>query len=328
MEMEFKDNSRRRTLVLVVGVLLALGAGAAAFMLSSQGTDEPVAVIPTNDIVVAAELIPARTAIGLTQVQVRSVPIDDTNAAAFTDRNAVVDQVTAIDILPLQPITRNMLASGSTLGTVPILKPTETIAPDSPVLRAVSLTIPANRAVAGLVAEGQRVDVIATLGASVTDLPLNLTATGGGGGQDPEAPPQLRLDISTKLAWTDVEVIKHDAGSDLYVFRVDLSQAEEIAHAQSYGAEFTMALRPDEDTRDIDRSFYGTTTARIFDRFNFPMPEVIGADTYPQPTPFPTPYPAEPYLTAAPEPSLAPGDAIIEIPIDTDPELIEPTPEP
>ena len=49
MEMEFKDNSRRRTLVLVVGVLLALGAGAAAFMLSSQGTDEPTETIPLRD---------------------------------------------------------------------------------------------------------------------------------------------------------------------------------------------------------------------------------------------------------------------------------------
>ena len=36
MEMEFKDSSRRRTLVLTVGVLLALVAGAGVFYLSSQ----------------------------------------------------------------------------------------------------------------------------------------------------------------------------------------------------------------------------------------------------------------------------------------------------
>ena len=85
MEMEFKDNSRRRTLVLVVGVLLALGAGAAAFMLSSQGTDDPETVFPTKDVVVAADPIAARSTIGLNQLSTRSVPFDDTNAAAFTD---------------------------------------------------------------------------------------------------------------------------------------------------------------------------------------------------------------------------------------------------
>ena len=64
MEMEFKDNSRRRTLVLVVGVLLALGAGAAAFMLSSQGTEDPDVTLVTHDIVVAARPIGARESYG------------------------------------------------------------------------------------------------------------------------------------------------------------------------------------------------------------------------------------------------------------------------
>ncbi len=90
MEMEFKDNSRRRTLVLVIGVLLALAAGAAAFMLSSQGQEEPEAAFPTREVVVAAEAIPARATIDSLQLALRPVPVDDTTAAAFTDRDEVV----------------------------------------------------------------------------------------------------------------------------------------------------------------------------------------------------------------------------------------------
>ena len=96
MEMEFKDNSRRRTLVLVVGVLLALGAGAAAFMLSSQGQDEPEEVFPTRQVVVAGDFIPARENIGLDMVTLREVQLDDSNAGAFTDVNEVAGSVAAI----------------------------------------------------------------------------------------------------------------------------------------------------------------------------------------------------------------------------------------
>ena len=113
MEMEFKDSSRRRTLVLVVGVLLALAAGAAAFMLSSQGNEEPEAAFPTRDVVVAAEPIPARDddrwpeaghPAGAHRRHERHRPSPTGSRSS--------NQVAAIPILQFQPITPNMLASG------------------------------------------------------------------------------------------------------------------------------------------------------------------------------------------------------------------------
>ena len=62
MEMEFKDSSRRRTLVLIVGVLLALVAGAGVFYLTARAAaagNEPPA-LPTREIVVAASRPPCR----------------------------------------------------------------------------------------------------------------------------------------------------------------------------------------------------------------------------------------------------------------------------
>ena len=317
MEMEFKDNSRRRTLVLVVGVLLAILAGAAAFSLSSQSTDDSATVFPTREIVVAANAITARQTIDTLDLTIRAVPVDDTNLGAFTDRDEVVNQVAAIDILALQPITPNMLASGTTIGSVRILKPTETVSPNSPILRAVSLSVPADRAVGGLIAAGQRVDLLATM-TIAADLPID-PITGEAAATDPETgePFTYISGSSTKLMWLDVEILVHDPDSSSYIFRMDLQTAEEVAHVQNAGATFTMVLRPDEDTRDVDRSSFGETTDRLLLRYNFAIPESIDGVLYPQPVAFPSPFPNEPYLSPPPLPSPSPESDLIEIPLES-----------
>jgi len=330
MEMEFKDNSRRRTLVLVVGVLLALGAGAAAFMLSSQGTDEPVDTIPVQDVVVAALPIGARDTIAPNQITLRPVPRDATNEQAFTDPTLVVNQIAAIPILPNQPITPNMLTSAVGVGQVDILDADETVAPDSPVWRAVSLVVPAERAVGGLIGDQQRIDVLATLPFPV-NVPLDPET--GQPAVDPETgePIAFTTGSSTKPMWLDVKVISRPEGNpDLYILRMDMQQAEEVALAQSLGAQFSLVLRPALDTRDLDRSAYGETQDRLLTRYNFPIPETIDGLTYPQPAAFPSPFPNEPYLDLTAPESPAPDDALIEIPLDTDTTDLAPdsTPQP
>jgi Flp pilus assembly protein CpaB len=317
MEMEFKDNSRRRTLVLVVGVLLALGAGAAAFMLSSQGTDEPAEAIPFRDVVVATGIIDARATIQQDQIITRSVPLDATNETAFNNTLDVAGKIAAIPIYENQPITPNMLAQATGVGQVDILKPNETVAPDSPYWRAVSLTVPPERAVGGLIAVDQRVDVIATMPfVALNDL---VDPDTGEPITDPETgePVAYTGGSSTKPMWLDVEIIGRPEGNpELYILRMDLQQAEEVALAQNVGAQFALVLRPAVDTRDVDRSFYGETQDRVMSRYNFAIPEVIDALEYPQPAAYPSPFPAEEYLEFEPEPSPTPEGALIEIPVD------------
>ncbi len=317
MEMEFKDNSRRRTLVLVVGVLLALGAGAAAFMLSSQGQDEPETVFPTREVVVPADFIPARETIGLDNLVKREIQVDESNAGAFTDPNEVAGSVAAISILANQPITPYMLAQAQSRGSLSILDPDETIAPDSPVLRAVSLIVPPDRAVGGFITTNDRVDIIATFPMQVS-LPVD-PETGAVTATDPETgePFAYAAGSSTKLMWLDVKVItRPEEAGDTYIIRTDLQTAEEIAHAQNQGAQFTMALRPQPDIRDVDRSNYGETTDTLVTRYNFRIPETIDGTVYPQPIAFPSPFPAEPYLDLTAAASPSPDPAQIEIDVD------------
>ena len=316
MEMEFKDSSRRRTLVLVIGVLLAIAAGAAAFMLSSQGSKQPEVAFETRDVVVATQLIPARKTIEDTDVVIRPVPKDETNASAFTSRDEVVGTVAAIDIQQSQFITSNMLAGGSGIGAVAILKPNETVAPDSPYLRAVSLTVPPERAVGGYVADGQRVDIIATMDVLAEGaLALPSPDASGEPLTDPETGALVAYTdgMTSKLTWSDVEVLLHPADTQSYILRTDLHTAEEIAQAQTMGAQFTLVLRPEEDTRDIDRSTYGETVDSMFTRYNFRLPQKIDGLTYGQPGAYSTPFPNEPYLTPAPLASPSPASAPVSV---------------
>jgi hypothetical protein len=190
------------------------------------------------------------------------------------------------------------------------------VAPDSPVLRAVSLTVPAERAVGGLIAAGQRVDLIATVPVAVS-LPIDETT--GATAVNPETgePFTFAEGSSTKVMWLDAEILVRNPDSDLYILRTDLQTAEEIAHAQNQGAQFTMVLRPATDTRDVDRSSYGETTDTLVTRYNFRVPESIDGLTYEQPIAFPSPFPAEPYLSPAPLPSPSPESALIEVPVES-----------
>ena len=140
MEMEFRDNRGRG--IIVVGLILAVVAGGSAFFLISRAQQEASSgSVQTAPIVVAVRQIPARKPIEAGDVQLRQVPIDPTNAnGVFTDVTKVIGLIPGVNILTGQPIYTNLLASRTQGGQFSILQPGETLAPDSPLWRAVSLT--------------------------------------------------------------------------------------------------------------------------------------------------------------------------------------------
>jgi len=95
-------------------------------------------------------------------------------------------------------------------------------------------------------------------------------------------------------------VILGKAGS-FYVLRAPVDVAEEISHLQASGTgTFSLALRPDVDTRQVDASELGTTTNEVIVRYGLPIPVVFPPVEGPVPTPIPTPL-------ATPAPSASAG---------------------
>ena len=165
----------------------------------------------TTPVVVAARQIAARKPIEAGDVAVREVPLDPTNAnGTFSDVTRVIGLIPGVTILAGQPIYTNLLASQVRGGEFSILEPGETLAPDSPLWRAVSLTIPDERAVAGEVSPGDHVDIFLTVTVLV---PQDLLDKG-----------QIYSDKSTKVVYQDIEVLAKT--SSMYVVKVPLASAE------------------------------------------------------------------------------------------------------
>src|SRR5262249_14770714 len=174
MEMEFVPLRRRSRLIILVGVVLAIGAGASAFVLLKQAeSDSTRANTPRVNVVVAAHAIPARKTIDGGDVVVKQLPADSVpTGSGFSDTKAAIGKVAAVTILEGQPITANLFASATGIGGVAVLGPDETVTASSPVWRAVALNVPDDRALGGLLMPGQSVDVFVTVPVSV---PADLT---------------------------------------------------------------------------------------------------------------------------------------------------------
>lgn len=298
MEMEYKDPSKRGRWIVLVGVILAVAAGGAAFYLINNAQQQAgQSGLKMTSAVVAVRPIPARKPIEAEDVILRAdIPLDGTNAAGVvTDPAQVVGRILAVDLQPGQLVTTNLLASTTAGGQFSILKPDETVAPESEAWRAVSLTVPDERAVGGMLGPNMTVDVFVT---ATVNVPESLLTDG-----------RYYTDQSTKITYQDMIILARQGTS--YIVKATLPVAEEITHLLAGGnAQFSFALRPEQDTRVLDLAALGATTNRIIQRYGLPIPEtypvgqgpVVTPPPIPEITPPPSPAPAE---SAAPSPSPA-----------------------
>jgi Flp pilus assembly protein CpaB len=292
--MEYRDPGKRGRWIVLIGIVLAIAAGGAAFYLINQAQQQAgQGALAKVSVVVATRPIAARKPVEADDVVVREIPLDSTNSAAIavTRPDQVIGRVLAVSVFQDQMLTQNMLASTATGGQFTILQPGETVAPDSEAWRGVSITVADDRAVAGLLTPGMTVDVLLSLQVNV---PTSLMTAG-----------RYYTDKSTKITYQNM-VILAKAGTS-YVVRATLGQAEEISHLLAAGnAQFSMLMRPEADVRLLDASKLGETTNKIIAKYGLPIPENYPPGNGPIPTPQPTPTPAPtptPGASGSPAPS-------------------------
>lgn len=303
--MKFKDTGRRRRLLLVtLGAALALAAGYSAFQLASNGS-HPAQVIKET-VLVAARDIPARTQIAADDVTTREVPIDEVLAQSYREPSAVVGRTTSVPIYSDQQITPNLFATTAADAEFSILGPDETVSDTSPYWRAVAVSVPPERAVGGQITDGQHVDLFVSVEIDV----LAVDPEGNYQRIDTATADGLMSGKSTKITIQDLEVLKAQPDEGMYILKVDLRQAEQIYHIVQVAPDsFSLALRPDEDTRAADTTQYGVTTDRLIMTYLYPVPQLIDLSKLlgvPVPTPLvgPSPTPGGP---PAPTPAASPG---------------------
>jgi Flp pilus assembly protein CpaB len=321
MEMEYKDPSRRGRWIVLLGVVLALVAGGSAFFLINNAQQQAgTSGLKTVQGYVAARPILARKAIVAEDITLRKdIPLDGTNAAVITDQQSLVGRLLSVDVAQGQLLTANLLASGTVGLGFAILRPDETVGPDSEAWRAVSITVSDDRAVGGVLGAGMSVDVFVTATVTVPEEPPVISA-------DPSATPAPAHSVldgfmtgrSTKITYQGMTILARTG--TYYILRAPLVVAEEISHMQADGgAQFSLALRPDQDVRILDVSALGATTNRIVQRYGLPIPEVYPTKGGPIPSnpPIPalTPAPAPTVPPAQPAPSGSPANPPVPSPV-------------
>ena len=295
MEMEYVPPRRRGRVIVLLGIVLAGVAGIGAFVVVNNAQNAASqATVSRVSVVVAARSIPARKTIDQADVTIREMAVDSVPAGgALTDPTVAVGHIAAITILPGQAVTSTMFASTTGTGTVAVLGPDETITPNSPAWRAVAINVPDERALGGLLAPGQNVDIFVTVPVSV---PAEMAID-----------EKYVTDRSTKITYQDVPIIAKN--STYYVVKVTQQVAEEIAHFEASGsAAFSLALRPDIDTRVSNTAGLGETTNLLIQRYGMPVPEAYPNSTSKITNPVPGSPAPLPYAAAgspAPSPSTA-----------------------
>ncbi len=261
MELEYSDrNSKRSKLYIAVGVIIALIVGGMVFVALQANGLSTSAEPQTRQVVVAARDIAGRKPIEEADVVMRTVPVDPTNATAFTRIDQVLGRVSGLPVTTGQLLTPNLLASTTQGQAFSILEPGQTFDPAGPDLRAVSVSVPDERAVAGTLQPGQRVDLLVTMAIN--------PEIGKPAASAAAAPAQFIPGPSTKVTLQKLDILARTGA--LYILRTDLATAEKVAELTAAGGQFTMVLRADPDDRTAKTT--GSTIDRLIDEFGFPIP--------------------------------------------------------
>lgn len=276
MELEYSDRrSKRSKLYIAVGLIIALIVGGVVFVaLRFSGLADADEQSQTRDVVVAVREIPSRKPIEPGDVAVRSVAADPTNATAFATTDEVIGRISGVSIAAGQLVTQNLLASNTAGQAFSILEPGQEYDPEGPDLRAVSISVGDDRAVAGTLRPGQLVDLIVTMAINpqIGEPPGDAGAPADQDEEPAEGEEATEAQFvpgpSTKVTLQKLTILARNGS--VYILRADLATAEKITELVAAGGQFTFVLRPDVDDRVAVTE--GSTLDRLIDEFDWPIP--------------------------------------------------------
>jgi len=258
-----EDRSRRRArLVLIVGLLFAVGAGATTFFVANTAKSEAPAAIPTSNIIVAAREIPAKTQITAADLKLVKMNSEVVPPAALTRPEDAVGKITIVGISVGEPILPTKL--GGPNGQVFVVIPAASLGsdgnplPGSPNYRAMSITVPDGQAAGGSILPGDIVDVLF----SFTFDPAKLLL---------RPDPKNGADISARIVLERVPILARTLA--VYTIRTDAATAERIGYIQASGGSMQLLLRGPKDDRSTGTT--GATFKSIYPVFKFEIPEKI-----------------------------------------------------
>jgi pilus assembly protein CpaB len=259
-----EDRSRRRArLVLIVGLLFAVGAGLTTFFVANTAKSEAPAPIPTSNIIVAAREIPPKTQITTADLKLVKMNSEVVPPAALTKAEDVVGKITITSISVGEPILLSKL--GGPNGAVFVVFPTDALEANgnikvgAPNYRAMSITVADAQAAGGSVLPGDLVDILFSFNFDPAKYLINPNATKNG------------PDISARIVLERVSILARNLA--VYTIRTDAATAERISWLQASGGVMQLLLRGPKDERATGTT--GATFKSVYPVVKFEVPEKI-----------------------------------------------------
>jgi Flp pilus assembly protein CpaB len=259
-----EDRSRRRArLVLIVGLLFAVGAGATTFFVANTAKSEAPAPIPTSNIIVAAREIPPKTQITAADLKLVKMNTEVVPPSAIVRAEDAVGKITITSISVGEPILPTKL--GGPNGTVFVVFPADAleangnIKANAPSYRAMSITVSDAQAAGGSILPGDIVDVLFSFNFDPTKYLQSPNATLNG------------PDISARIVLERVPILARTLA--VYTIRTDAATAERISWLQASGGVLQFLLRGPKDERATGTT--GATFKSVYPVVKFEVPERI-----------------------------------------------------
>ena len=259
-----EDRSRRRArLVLIVGLLFAVGAGATTFFVANTAKSEAPAPIPTSSIIVAAREIPPKTQITTADLKLVKMNTEVVPPSALTKPEDVVGKITITSISVGEPILLSKL--GGANGAVFVVFPADALETNgaikvgAPNYRAMSITVSDAQAAGGFIQPGDIVDILFSFSFDPTKYLQN---------------PNLQkntVDTSAKIVLERVQILARNLA--VYTIRTDATTAERIAYIEGAGGVMQLLLRGPKDERATGTT--GATFKSVYPVFKWEVPEKI-----------------------------------------------------
>jgi Flp pilus assembly protein CpaB len=258
-----QDGSKRRArLILIVGILLAILAGAGTFLYASSAQTAAPPVIETTPVLVAAREIPAKTTLTAADVKVQAYNVDAKPPAALVKPEDAIGKITLQAIGIGEAVTPTKFADPKNPAFVVVpasfLGADGAPKSDSPNFRAMSITVPDANAVGGAVQPGDIVDVLYAIQFD----PAKFL-------KSPK--PEQTADFSAKIILERVTILART--NTVYTIRTDAATAERIAYLQASGGQLSFLLRGPKDERA--GGTVGVTFGAVQREFKLPIPEKI-----------------------------------------------------
>jgi Flp pilus assembly protein CpaB len=259
-----EDRSRRRArLVLIVGLLFALGAAAVTYFVANTAKSEAPAPIPTSTVVVAAREIPPKTEITAADLKLVKMNTEVVPPAALTRAEDAEGKITITSISVGEPILPNKLggANGSVFVVIPsdALETNGAIKVGSPNYRAMSITVADAQAAGGNVQPGDFVDILFSFTFDPAKYLINPSTTKNG------------PDVSARIVLERVPILARNLA--VYTIRTDAATAERIGYLQASGGVMQLLLRAAKDDRASQTQ--GATFRTVYPEFKIQIPEKI-----------------------------------------------------